>query len=263
MSAIQKHPKLKIIFRINKFVGFSLPDSRKEAKSPQIPALWDVIILAVTFLSLCFTMRVLYKAIDNAKISSLSQPLVVALIYCSIIMKTVNLMFKRQQIIDIYNKMNDIVAFRPFFEFQRPVVDLVCLKIQNSFKISISIALICISGVMCSFAYRTLQIKVLTNSTILTEQDEITKQILHASKLSSDDFIVLSLHNIVNIMLHIKSIGMDSVMLLCHYFVVQQLKLLKRQFKNAKHYTHRVEKLSINYNQDLNSWMEMFNKVKK
>lgn len=264
MFAIQEHPNLKMIFRLNKILGFSPAATDKKA---QFASLWDVIILAVTFASFYFTVGTLYRILDTAKISAYSQLLVICLIYCNVMFKTANLTMKKRHIMEIFNKMNDVIAFKPFCEFQKPVLDLVCTRIRNTVLILIAIALCCISGMVAAMASNlvTLQIKLSTNSSnvTLTKEDEITQQLSHAHKFSKSDFIVMFIHTIFNLMLPIKNIGMDSLMLFCHYFVVQQLNLLTRQFKNTKNYAYSTEKHTISYGLNLNSWMEMFNKVKK
>jgi hypothetical protein len=264
MSAIQEHQKLKIIFQLNRFLGFSLAYRHKK-KILQFVAGWDVITLVITFLSFYFTIATLYRILDNVKISSYSQPLVISIIYCNILIKTVNLSLKKQQIFEMFNIMNDIVAFKPFCKFQKPTVDLICTKIRNTVFILSAISLSCVCGMLTVMASNMvkLQIKISMNDTYLTKEEEITQEISHANKLTKSDLIVMFINSIVNLILPIKNIGMDSLMLFCHYFVVQQLKLLARQFKNTKNYKHSMEKHFNSHGQNLRIWMEMFNKVKK
>jgi len=265
MSAIQEHPKLKIIFWLNRCLGFSLADRHKKKKLLQFVAPWDVIILVITFLSFYFTSATLYRTLDNVKISSYSQPLVICIIYCNVMIKTVNLSLKKQRIMEMFNIMNDIVAFKPFCKFQKLTVDLICTKIRNTVFILSAISLSCTCGmfsVMASNVIR-LQIKLSMNDTNLTKEEQMAQEISNVNKLTKSDLIVMFINTIINMILPIKNIGMDSLMLFCHYFVVQQLKLLARQFKTTKSYTHSIDKQFIGHDQNLRLWMEMFNKVKK
>jgi len=269
-NRIRTHPILLLLFRVSKVTGMDIPDINKEAEKPKLLTVWEVATFATALTTLCLvTSTILENNVSSLKIAKLSQPIAIFMIYFMVLTKTVNLLAKKRQLLDLFQKMDEIIAFQPFEKFQKPVVDLICSKIRMTFIFLICLSTCCILGGSAIFSsfFILMRSKSSQEGFSMTEQENITNALMQFTKYQNGVAqFAFSMHSIFNFVLPIKNIAMDSFMFLCHFFVVQQLNLLNRNFNKVKKNTpiKTFAGLQLDYeNEDFENWLELFNKIRR
>jgi len=268
MLSLRRQPKLRLLFSVSKITGFYIPDGSEDRKKLRVPTAWEVTTICVTLAVFYLIMSVLISTSTSFKITENSQPVSIAMIYIMILTKSFNIMTKKKHLLNLLNRMDEIVRFQPFVKFQRPVVDLICLKIWKTMIILMSIAILSLSGLGFLFGSFTFLLKSKAIEHVnmtLTKEEEITNKLVRFGNWTAIHYIAFGLNGGLNIILPIKNIAMDSFLFLCHYFVVQQLNLLNKNFNKSRKQKLTTKKMCfIDYgNNDFENWIEMFNKIRK
>jgi hypothetical protein len=267
MPSIRSHSQLSLLFSLSKAGGLFIPDPSEEWKTPQKPKVWEVfVLLSIATVSLLMT----YMFATNYftfKMVDLGQPVAILTVYIVALSRTILLLTKKSQLLDIFKRMDEITHFPPLQQFQKPVVDLVCKRIRKTLVILIAVSLICCTMSTLTFVMFNYLIRQKSRNEVFTKDEEITNKLVRFEDYHTSYLVLVShaANTVIMFLMPIKNITMDSILFLCHYFVVQQLNLLRKRFKDTKKHGKSKKMPIICWTEqlDMENWITMFNKIRE
>lgn len=266
MLSIRSHPKLQLLFKLSKITGFNVPESPKSKSSLLTP--WELTVFAIIFTSLILLLFCLLKDVKTIRLAEISQLVIPFMMYFSVLAKTFNLLKRKRHLLELFSLMDELTAFSPFADYQKPVIDLVCKRIR---KTMILLACLTVGFAFCGtsmhYVIRIIgQYKLAHQSNVTTNShEEMAKRLVKISnELDWIERIAYGMNTALLYCLPLKSVVMDSYMFLGHFFVVQQLNLLNKKFHLFKQRSSKMKSFHkiVVEEKDFEKWLEMFNKIR-
>jgi hypothetical protein len=265
MAAIRKNPNLRTLFRINYIFGIWIPENLSDWGRGWKYKAWEILVPISALISLYQMMKLLISTLVDFRVTSLCQPVLTSLVYIPVLAKNAFLLIKKDSLVDLFKKMEDIVAFRPFKNRQEHIIATICKETRKTLLLLTFICAACYFITAIAFARfdSSIRAKLADNaSSLLTEDERVTSEVIRVGTWTKDDYTALTINSIYAGVLPIKNIFMDSLMFLCHNFVIQELNLLQQTFNelDAKKIAF-VNKSDVTIEHD--QWINMFHKIRK
>lgn len=264
MAVVRKNPNLRSLFRMNYMFGIWIPENLSDWRKGWKFKAWEVVAPLSALISLYFTMKVLISSAVNFRVASLCQPLVTFLVYLPVLAKNAYLLLKKDSLVDLFTKMEEIVAFHPFKHRQEHFILAACKATKRTLLLLTFICTACYLITLVTFARFDMKIraKMAGNaSTSLTDDERVTSEIMRVASWTQDDYKILTINALFGGILPIKNAAMDCFMFLCHNFIAHELQLLQQTFSEfgAKKIAF-VNKLGES---EHDHWISMFIKIRK
>jgi len=258
MLAIRSNPKLKILFQLCKYSGLWIPEGKEEKKNLNRPTLWEAFLLLFAVTVLVFVIFNMLTSIANFKVVQFCRPGIVFLIYFNGISKALYLSLNRDKISSILVKMEEVINNSCFEKQQKNIIDFVCFKIRKTIFLQL-VACILIVTTAAMLIAGTLYInsyhKAMHQNSTIAAEDAINHQFYRVEKFKFHHYVGFLMNSFCILTILLKNVSIDSLMFLCHYFIVQQLNLLRTNFT-------RPNKTFADEANRFNSWVTHLNKIK-
>jgi len=264
MATIRSHRYLSLLFKLSNYTGIWIPANLSTHKRSIWPKVWEVTLFLSIFISMCLIMHILLSVMSN-RVTSVCQPAVTFIIYFLVLIKDAYFLVKKEDLLRLFKKMDGIVNFHPFANQQEAFLDETCQRIRKTLLALIVLSNCCCFVMLLVFGKfdRDIKEKIALGAN-LTEGEKLTLEVIKSGNFTMRHFFIFGMNAAWSFILPIKNVVMDAFMLLCHTFVIQQLRLLERNFNQSAEKGAR--KIAYVYNQrekHNEQWILMFNKVKR
>jgi len=265
MKSIRSHPKLALLFKLNYYTGSWIPESKDAMKNPNRPSAYETFLLIFASVSCVMMISGLVSALTEIRISLLGQPVIIFMLYAIGMTKTFLLILKREKILKIIKRLDNVIQSSFFGEQQNALVDFVCGK---SYKIVIAqVVFAAISNFAIYIMFVSTIFKgfnsISQKNITLSDDDLINEKLFSFENWKAWNFIAVAMNSVWNIMLPLKSIAIDNIMLFCHFFIVQQLNLLRYTFSQQIQKGSSKTLPFVLQHKHFNDWITHFNKIKR
>ncbi|XP_059474613.1 uncharacterized protein LOC132196165 [Neocloeon triangulifer] len=257
MQPLCLNSQLKFIFRWTHLMGLWIPERQSRRR---VPTPWETFTLAYTAFAFFSVMSIVLGAVrDLSRVLELSVPIVVSLMYLLMMAKTVYIWLGKSKLLALMDAMDDAIAFAPFAQHQKVVVDFICGNVRKTVLGLISLGTAVYVATLVAFYFFSF---------LPTEfkEDQVVAG-FKAKNWTLLENVGFGLHCILTLIMPTKMLLMDTLMIQCHYFVVQQLKLLNRIYNQPCSFNEK-KKFCFNCGKEsdcdyFDNWVRMFNKVKR
>jgi hypothetical protein len=268
MASIRENHHLRAIFAISKWTGVWIPEKQGDGHFSKNITAWEVAVHVAILCVFSSTMFLLISNMPSFKIKHTGMPLGVFIIYLVTCCNAINLLRNKKKLSFLLKNFDEMICFQSLYNLHENVTNKICrrVKIFTIWSLLLSIFSLLIVSVASYTKLNTDSEKIQQTSTQLRNLtvDEITVLELTGKNFSWSVFenILLGMHAIISCALILKTFVMNSLMFLCHEFIIEELHILVCFIKLLKNNSVcKVIAFKSSTSQD--QWLQFFGKISK
>jgi hypothetical protein len=269
MASIRENHHLRAIFGISKWTGVWIPEKQGDGHFSKNITVWEVAVHVAIVCVFVSIMRWLISTMPSFTITHIGTPLVVFVIYSVNLCNAINLIENKNKLSLLLKTFDEMTQFQSFGDLHKNVVNKLCRRVKVFTISSLVLSIFCLFLSIAAYSQlHTDSEQIQKNSTQLRNltEDEMTVLKMTGNKhitLSVFENIVLGMHGIISFVLLFKTFIMNSLMFLCHEFIIEELHILVSFIKLLKNNKMECKIIAFQTSSTQEHWLHFFGKIHK
>jgi len=267
MVSIRENHHLRAIFAISKWTGVWIPEKQSDGHFSKNITVWEVAVHVVILCVFLSTMYLLISTVPSFKVKHIGTPLGVFIIYLVTLCNAINLVKNKKKLSLLLKIFDEMICYQSLKNLQENGADKLCRRVKI-FTI-LSLVLTVFSLLLVSLvSYPKLSVDSEKNPTStqlrnLTVDEKIVHELTGKNvTLSVFKNILLGMHALISFALLMKTFVMNSLMFLCHEFIIEELHILVSFIKLLKN-NNVCKVIAFKSSTSHDHWLQFYGKISK